>query len=69
VAPGIEEALRDADRHSRPVRLAFRDGGRVTARIRDIDWDVHQALTYMDLDGACGTRVAPLEDIVEAVPA
>lgn len=60
----LRESLIRADRDSRPVRLIFQDGGRVTARIRDLDWDNHHTLTYMDMDGACGIRVAGLDEIL-----
>jgi hypothetical protein len=63
LSPADEDALRTADRESRPVRLVFRDGSRATARIRDLDRERHQTLTFMDMDDACGARVVRLEDI------
>jgi hypothetical protein len=65
----IAETLKRADRHSEPVRVTFRDGGEVTVRIRELDWHNHHTVTYMDMDGACGIRVARLEDIVSVRPA
>lgn len=61
--------LEQADRNSEPVRLVFSDGTAAMVRIRDIDWHRHRTLTYMDLNGACGTRIVPLDEIatVEAV--
>ncbi len=58
------DALRRADRESERVRLRFDDGSEVEARIREMDWDRHQAMTYMDMNGACGIITVDLDRIV-----
>lgn len=57
------DTLRRADRESERVLLRFDDGSEVEARIREIDWDGHRTMTYMDLNGACGIITVDLDRI------
>ena len=63
-----EANLQHADRHSETVRLVFRDGTAVTARIRDVEWETHRTLTYLDMDGLCGARIVSLDEIASVKP-
>ena len=65
--PEAEQALREADRESAPVTLAFADGATVRARIRDVDWERHRVVTYLDEDRSCCAFTAELDSIVDVI--
>lgn len=67
--PNVENALRHADRESLPVRLTFHDGTTALARIRDVDWDRHRVLTFIDMDNACRAATVDLDHIAAVQPA
>jgi hypothetical protein len=65
--PAVEQALRAVDRESAPVTLVFADGSAVRARIRDVDWERHRVVTYLDEDRSCCAFTADLDSIADVI--
>ena len=60
-----ESRLRYADRHGATIGILLLSGECLEARIRDVDWTHHRALTYFDLDAPCAARVLNLDEIAD----